>query len=59
MATALEALGRFQEAKEAVEKAIDRLLLTKQEDDEDIKMNREYLQRLEQKLWTKNLFSTT
>ncbi|CAF4087886.1 unnamed protein product [Rotaria sp. Silwood2] len=59
MATTLEELGQFQEAKEAVEKAITRLLLTKQEDDEEIKMQRKYLQRLEQKIWMKSLFTTT
>jgi len=59
MATALEELGQLQEAKEAVEKSITRLLLTKQADDEEIQMQRRYLQRLEQKIWMKSLFATT
>ena len=54
-ATVLEELGRLQEAKEAVESAIQRLLLTKNEDDEEVKMIRKHLQRLEQKLWMKDL----
>lgn len=58
MATTLEELGKLQEAKEAVEKAISRLLLTKKDDDDDLKMQRRYLQRLEQKLWMKSLFTT-
>jgi tetratricopeptide (TPR) repeat protein len=57
MATTLEELGRLQEAKEAVENAIKRLLLTKNEDDEQIQMHKKYLQRLEQKIWMKNVFS--
>lgn len=59
MATALEELGKLQEAKEAVEKAITRLLLTKKEDDEEIQSQRRYLRRLEEKIWMKNLFTTT
>ena len=59
LATTLEELGRLQEAKEAVEKAIARLVLTKREDDEDLKMQRRYLQRLEEKLFMKNLFTAT
>jgi tetratricopeptide (TPR) repeat protein len=59
LATALDKLGRFQEAKVAVEKATERLLRTKQEDDEDIQMNRKYLQQLEQRLWMKDLFAST
>ncbi|CAF1140860.1 unnamed protein product [Adineta ricciae] len=58
MATALEELGRLQEAKEAVEEAIRRLLLTKKEDDEDLQMQRTYLERLKQKIWMKSLFSS-
>ena len=59
MATALEELGRLQEAKEAVEKAITRLLLTKEEDSEELQMQRAYARRLEEKIWMKNLFTTT
>jgi tetratricopeptide (TPR) repeat protein len=58
MATALEELGQLQEAKEALEKAIARLVLTKNEDDEDLKMQRRYLKRLEDKLFMKSLFGT-
>ncbi|UJR17090.1 hypothetical protein I4U23_003987 [Adineta vaga] len=56
MATALEKLGRLQEAKDAVEQAIQRLLLTKKEDNEEIQMQRKYLEYIEKKLWMKNLF---
>ena len=59
IATTLEELGRLQEAKEAIENAIKRLLLTKKEDDDNLQTNRKYLQRLEQKLWMKNLLATT
>jgi tetratricopeptide (TPR) repeat protein len=59
MATALDKLGRVQEAKIAVEKAIERLLLTKQEDDKDVQANRKYLQLLDQRLWMKDLFAST
>ena len=59
MATALEELGRFQEAKEAIEKAIPRLLLTQSEDSEQLQMHRKYVERLEKKLWMKNLFAST
>ncbi|CAF4363479.1 unnamed protein product [Rotaria socialis] len=54
MATTLEQLGQLQEAKEAVQKAIARLLLTKQPDDEDLQMQTKYLERLEKKIWMKN-----
>ncbi|UJR19896.1 hypothetical protein I4U23_023029 [Adineta vaga] len=57
--TALDKLGRFQEAKEAVEKAIERLLRTKKEDDKDIQSHRAYIKQLEQKLWMKNLLAST
>ena len=59
MATALDKLGRFEEAKAAVEKSIERLLLTKKEDDEDVQSNKKYLQQLEQKLWMKDLLAST
>lgn len=59
MATALDKLGRFEEAKAAVEKSIQRLLLTKKEDDKDVQSNRKYLQQLEQKLWMKDLLAST
>jgi len=59
MGTALDKLGRFQEAKEAVEKGIERLLRTKKEDDEDVQTQRKYLKQLEQKLWMKDFFAST
>ena len=58
-ATALEKLGRIKEAKEAVEKAIERLLRTKKEDDNDVRANRKYLQHLEQKIYMKAVFAAT
>jgi tetratricopeptide (TPR) repeat protein len=59
MATALEKLGRLKEAKTAAEKAIERLLRTKKEDDEDVQNIRKYLQQLEQRNWMKDLLATT
>lgn len=59
MATALEKLGQLREAKEAVEKAVERLLLTKDANDEEVKRNRKYLQHLEEKMWVKNLMDST
>jgi tetratricopeptide (TPR) repeat protein len=58
MATALEALGQLEEAIATTEKAIERLLLTRDENDEDVQMQREYAKRLQQKLWVKSLFGT-
>ena len=58
MGTALDKLGRFQEAKTVVEKAIERLLRTKKEDDEGVQMNRKYLQQLEQRMWMKDLLAS-
>ena len=59
MGTALDKLGRFQEAKAVVKKAIERLLRTKKEDDKDVQMNRKYLQQLEQRMWMKDLLAST
>jgi tetratricopeptide (TPR) repeat protein len=58
MATALEGLGQLQEAIETIEKARKRLLLTKDENDEEVQMHQEYEKRLQQKLWVKSLFAT-
>ena len=58
LGTALEKLGRHQEAKVAVEKAIERLLRSKQEDDEEVQMNRKYLKQLDLKFWMKDLFAS-
>ena len=57
MATALEGLGQLQEAIETIEKAKKRLLLTKDENDEEVQMHGEYEKRLQQKLWVKSLFA--
>lgn len=59
MATAFEKLGRFQEARAAAEKAIERLLRTKTEDDEEVQTIRKYLQQLDQRSWMKKLLATT
>ena len=58
LATALDKLGRIQEAKAAVEKAIERLVLTKDQNDKDVQMNRKYLEQLEQKIWMKDLLAS-
>lgn len=57
-ATALEELGRLKEAKEAVENAIKRLLMTKKEEDENVQTFRKHLQLIEQKVWMKDLLVT-
>ena len=59
MATTLDKLGRLQDAKAAVEMAIERLLRTKKEDDENVPMNRKYLHQLEQKMWMKDLLASS
>jgi tetratricopeptide (TPR) repeat protein len=59
MATALEGLGQLEEAIETIRKAIERLLLTKDENDEEVEMHKQYEKRLQQKLWVKDLFGTT
>jgi tetratricopeptide (TPR) repeat protein len=58
MATALEGSGQLEEAIEAMQKAIKRLLLTRNENDEEVEMHKEYEKRLQQKLWVKSLFGT-
>jgi tetratricopeptide (TPR) repeat protein len=59
MATAFEGLGQLEEAIETIQKAIERLCLTRDESDEEVQMHKEYEKRLQQKLWVKNLFGTT
>jgi tetratricopeptide (TPR) repeat protein len=58
MATALEELGQLEEAIETIQKARNRLLLTRDENDEEVQMHKEYEKRLQQKLWVKSLFGT-
>ena len=55
MGTALEKLGRLKEAKASVEKGIERMLRTKAEEDEEVKNYRQYLKRIEEKLWMKDI----
>ena len=59
IAEVLDKLGRSAEAKEALEKAIERLLRTKGEDDEKVQMNRRQIKQINQKLWVKDIFSDT
>jgi len=58
MATTLEGLGQLDEAIQMVQKAVKRLLITRDDNDEEVKMHRDYEKRLEQKLWVKSLFGT-
>ncbi|CAF0808680.1 unnamed protein product [Adineta steineri] len=50
MATVLEGLKRLEEAIETIEKAIEHLLLTRNENDEEIQLYKEYKKSLQQKL---------
>ncbi|CAF0938075.1 unnamed protein product [Adineta steineri] len=50
MATVLEGLKRLEEAIETIEKAIKHLLLTRNENDEEIQLYKEYKKSLQQKL---------
>jgi tetratricopeptide (TPR) repeat protein len=59
MATTLEGLGQLEEAIETIQKARERLLLTRDENDEEVQMHQEYEKRLQQKLWVKSLFNTS
>jgi len=59
MATTLEGLGKLEEAVETIQKARERLLLTRDENDEEILAHKEYEKRLQQKVWVKSLFHTT
>lgn len=56
--TALEGLGRLEEALDSAEKAVQRLLKTLSKDHPQVKMNQSYADRLKQKLWVKQLFSS-
>jgi tetratricopeptide (TPR) repeat protein len=59
MATTLEGLGQLEEAIKTIQKARKRLLLTRDENDEEVQAYKEYEKRLQQKLWIKSLFNTT
>ncbi|CAF3858057.1 unnamed protein product [Rotaria sp. Silwood2] len=59
IATTFEALDRLKEAIETIQKAIKRLLLTKDINDEDVQMYKEYEKSLQQKLMVKSLYDTT
>ncbi|CAF4247590.1 unnamed protein product, partial [Adineta steineri] len=50
MATVLEGLKRLEEAIETIQKAIEHLLLTRNENDEEIQLYKEYKKSLQQKL---------
>lgn len=56
--TALEGLGRLDEALESAEKAVERLLKTLPKEHPQVRMNQAYVDRLKQKLWVKNLFTS-
>ncbi|CAF3908727.1 unnamed protein product [Adineta steineri] len=56
--TAFEGLGRLEEAVESAEKAVERLLKTLQKNHPQVQMNQAYVDRLKQKLWVKQLFSS-
>ncbi|CAF3439470.1 unnamed protein product [Rotaria sp. Silwood1] len=59
IATTLEALEKLKEAIETIQKAIARLLLTKDTNDEDVQMYKEYEKSLRQKLSVKSLCDTS
>ena len=56
--TALEGLGRLEEALESAEKAVERLLKTLPKEHPQVRMNQNYVDRLKQKLWVKQLFTS-
>ena len=56
--TALEGLGRLDEALESAEKAVERLLKTLPKEHPQVRMNQAYVDRLKQKLWVKQLFTS-
>ncbi|CAF3943491.1 unnamed protein product [Rotaria sordida] len=59
IATTLEALEQLKEGIETIQKAIARLLLTKDTNDEEVQMYKEYEKSLQQKLSIKSLYGTT
>ena len=56
--TAFEGLGRLEEAVETAEKAVQQLLKTLPKENPQVRMNQAYVDRLKQKLWVKQLFSS-
>ncbi|UJR29256.1 hypothetical protein I4U23_010470 [Adineta vaga] len=56
--TALEGLGKLEEAVESAEKAVERLLKTLPKEHPQVRMNQAYADRLKQKLWVKQLFTS-
>lgn len=58
MAATLEKLDRFEEARDAVKVAIERLKLTKSDDDEEVQTQKRYLKKLENKVIMQSVFGT-
>lgn len=56
--TAFEGLGKLEEAVESAEKAVERLLKTLPKEHPQVRMNQNYVDRLKQKLWVKQLFTS-
>ncbi|CAF3520932.1 unnamed protein product [Rotaria sp. Silwood1] len=56
--TAFEGLGKLEEAVESAEKAVERLLKTLPKQHPQVRMNQAYVDRLKQKLWVKQLFTS-
>ena len=59
MATVFESLGQLKEATQSIQKAIERLLLTRDERDEEVQMYKEYEICLRQKISDKSLLTRT
>ena len=57
-ATALEGLGHLEEALASAELAVERLLKTMPSAHPQVRMNQAYVDKIKQKLWVKQLFST-
>jgi tetratricopeptide (TPR) repeat protein len=56
--TAFEGLGKLEEAVESAEKAVERLLKTLPKEHPQVRMNQAYVDKLKQKLWVKQLFTS-
>ncbi|CAF0923583.1 unnamed protein product [Rotaria sordida] len=56
--TAFEGLGTLEEAVQSAEKAVERLLKTLPKEHPQVRMNQAYVDRLKQKLWVKQLFTS-
>jgi tetratricopeptide (TPR) repeat protein len=56
--TAFEGLGKLEEAVESAEKAVERLLKTLPKEHPQVRMNQVYVDKLKQKLWVKQLFTS-